>query len=221
MPKDNVDKLPLINSMVALDPGERCFQTFYSPTLNGSIGYHTRNRYQSIFLESDKLKSKIAKLKNKLKKIKNKCKKKSLKNIIKKLHKKFLSVITKPTRITKEMHNKTALFLCKNFKVIAIPEYSSKQTSKDLPKIINKCNQALSHFKFRQRLIHKAKQWGRIVHFVPEAYTSVTCTKCGFQNLPTKDENLICFECKAEMGRDIRGSRNIFIKTIDIFKKNC
>jgi putative transposase len=216
IPRNNVK--PTYNTMVALDCGERTFQTFYSPQMSGSIGNHTRHRYEKLFTEADKIKSKLAKVKKRFKKT-NGINRKRLRKVLKSLQRKFLSVITKPTRITKELHDKTALFLCKNFKVIAIPEYSCKEVAGKLPSVINKSNQALSHYKFRQRLIHKAKQLERIVHFVPESYTSVTCTKCGNINVSCKDEMLECYKCKLTTNRDLRGSRNIYLKTIDVFRK--
>ena len=208
---------PTYESMVSLDPGERTFQTFYSPELAGSIGNNTRPRYLKIFTEGDKIRAKMDKLKTRLKRGITDDKRK-LKKAIRLLRKKFLSVITKPTRITKELHDKTALFLCKNFKIIAIPEYSSKETSKKLPKVINRCNQALSHYTFRERLIHKVKQWRRIMHIVPECYTSITCTRCGYLNEPSQDAILTCSKCKLELNRDYRASRNIKLKTDDIFR---
>lgn len=217
MPKYKKDSI-LKDSFVALDPGERCFQTFYSRTLNGQIGYKTRERYMKVLNEADLIKSKIDLLRNKIRRKKYKNKKIILKNVIKKLRKKYLSAITKPTRLSKELHDKTALFLCKNFKIIAIPEYSSQSLSKNLPEIINRCNQSLSHYKFRERLIHKAKQWNRIVHIVPESYTSITCTKCGNCNERDKSEYLECSRCNLKIHRDIAGSRNILIKTKELIE---
>lgn len=211
------DRKSNIGGMVALDPGVRNFQTFYSPHLNGQIGNCTRNRYLKIFNESDLIKSKLTKMKKKLKKLRG-IDKVHLKKIIKNLKKKFLSVITKPSRITKEIHNKTALFLCKNFDTVVIPEYSSKETSKNLNETVNRSNQALSHFSFRQRLIHKVKQFKRTLHIVPESYTSMTCTKCGNLNNSNKHEYLECNKCNLKIHRDLQGSRNIFIKTIEILK---
>lgn len=205
------------DKVVALDPGERAFQTFYSPCLQGNIGEHTRPRLMKTFKESDKIKSKIDRLKKKVKKLTSKAKK-NLKSKLKKLKKQYFSVISKPTRLIKELHSKTALFLCKNFQAILIPEYSSKQTAENLCSLVNRSNQALSHYSFRQRLMHAAKRWKRKIHIVPESYTTLTCTCCGYVNPKNSNEILACENCEVVLNRDIRGSRNIWIKNVIWFK---
>ena len=215
--RPDIIKEPTIPYMVTIDPGERNFVTLYSNNIVGNIGNNTRDRFKKLFNESDLLKSKITKLKNNIRKYSGK-RKKLIKNLIKKLQKKYLTLITKPNRLVKELHNKTALFLCKNFKIIGIPEFSSKKVSNNLPEIINRCNNALSHYRFRERLIHKAKQWNRTVHLIPESYTSSTCTGCGTDK-PSKNEILNCDTCNLIINRDYAGSRNILLKTIDYFRR--
>jgi putative transposase len=204
------------NVLVGCDPGIRTFNSFYSPTLSGQLGMKPSIRLNKSFKESDLIKSKIDRLKLQKKHVTDH-KKKILIKKIKQLRKKYLSALTKPKRLVKEMHNKIALFLCKNFKTISIPEFSSKDVADNLYKTINRTNQALSHFSFRQILIHKAKQWKRKVHFVSEEYTSCTCTRCGFVNQRNKEEYLTCERCKLHYHRDIMGARNILIKTVDTF----
>ena len=67
-------------------------------------------------------------------------------------------------------------------------------------------------------MIHKAKQWHRTIHIIPESYTSRTCTRCGTDK-PSKNEILNCDKCNLVINRDYAGSRNIFLKTIDYFKR--
>lgn len=210
---------PAIFDTVALDPGERCFQTFYSPEIHGSLGDRPIKRVIKPLLESDRIKSKKTKLQTKFKNSKGKERMK-LRKHIKKLHSKFLSAITKPSRLIKELHYKTALFLVKNFDTILIPEFSSKKVSEHLQPLVNRSFQVLSHYTFRKRLIDKAKQWKRNVHIVPEDYTSKTCTRCGTLG-KQKDSNkmLYCRCCDEFMDRDLRGARNIYIKTSEIFKQ--
>ena len=40
----------------------------------------------------------------------------------------------------------------------------------------------MRHYQFRQRLIQKAREAGKILLVVDEAYTSKTCSQCGHQN---------------------------------------
>jgi putative transposase len=202
------------DTIVALDPGERTFNSFYSNSLCGHVGIKCRTRFAKLFNEYDKQKSKYDRYKNKLKKTTYKKKAKKLKNKMKALRKKYLSVISKPTRLAKELHQKTALFLCKNFDTILIPEFSCKKLSVKLRSVINRSNQALSHYSFRQRLLHTAKRYQRKVHIVPESYTSLTCTNCGNVSKKDSSESLTCGKCNLTMNRDLRGSRNILIKNM-------
>lgn len=213
------NELPAFNdSIVAIDPGERNFSTFYSENLEGSIGIHSRDRLYKSYKEADLVKSKMDKIKNNIKKKKLKGKsKQNAKNKVKHLRKKFLSVISKPTRLVKELHYKTAKFLCKNFDTILIPEYSSKDMATNLCPIVNRSNQGLSHYSFRQRLFHTAKRFNRKVHIVGEAYTSLTCTNCGHIGNKSSNEYLKCNNCNIEIHRDKRGARNIFIKAVNWF----
>jgi len=81
-----------------------------------------------------------------------------------------------------------------------------KQVKKD---IIN-----VSHGKFRNMLINKAREypWCKI-RIVSEEYTTQTCGKCGILNKKVGSKKIFkCNECKYTIGRDINGARNILIK---------
>ena len=72
----------------------------------------------------------------------------------------------------------------------------------------------LSHYKFRQHLLSKAKEYGCQCIVVTEEYTSQLCTVCG--NLDKQYNNRIkkCTHCKSTINRDVNGSRNILLKNI-------
>lgn len=72
---------------------------------------------------------------------------------------------------------------------------------------------ALSHFAFRMRLIEKAKELGRRVLVVNEAFTTKTCGSCGKLNDVGASKVYQC-GCGYCMDRDVHGSRNIFIRYI-------
>lgn len=46
----------------------------------------------------------------------------------------------------------------------------------------------LSHYKFRQHLLHKCKEYGCQISVNSEEYTSKCCGKCGFLSEKTKIE---------------------------------
>ena len=67
------------------------------------------------------------------------------------------------------------------------------------------------HYRFRQRLIHKARQCGSKVVVVDESFTSKTYSSCGFikSNLGAS-KVFHCDQCKCVMDRDANGAKNIF-----------
>lgn len=70
-----------------------------------------------------------------------------------------------------------------------------------------------SHYKFKLRLLDKARQWGKTVVVVSEAYTSKTCTRCGWQNETLgKSKIFNCKQCGLVADRDLNAARNILIR---------
>ena len=87
--------------IVALDPGERTFQTFYNEYVCGEWGYGDKKRFYKICLNIDKINSEIDKTKNNKKRLKN-------------LKKVKLKKYNKIKNLIKETHDKLAIFLCRN-----------------------------------------------------------------------------------------------------------
>lgn len=121
--------------IVALDPGEKIFMTFYSPSECGKIGEDMRNPILAVQQKIRKQQQSLDLNKNKNgKKIRNK----------RKLRQKINKNYKKIKNWTKELHNKTALFLCKNYKEILIPEFKTqnmimnKEEKKNVPKTMKK-----------------------------------------------------------------------------------
>jgi putative transposase len=72
---------------------------------------------------------------------------------------------------------------------------------------------AFSHYLFVQRLISKAEEYGRIVKYVDESYTSKTCGNCGEINEKLgSNETFKCPLCNFKIKRDFNGARNIYLK---------
>ena len=70
----------------------------------------------------------------------------------------------------------------------------------------------LSHYTFRQHLIHKANEYGCQINVVTEEYTSETCTNCGQLSDSYSNRVKTCEYCNYKINRDYGGSRNILIK---------
>jgi len=218
---------------VALDPGERIFQTYYSPSEWGKIGEDSRGRIL-------KYESKIRKFQRILSKMeKDKCKSKTRGKIKNKINRAYCKI----KNIVKEMHNQTCNFLCKKFDTILIPEFKTQgMVRRDGKKKIKatvsamKTNDAAksqfreyskkvrltgrvkfvlnmqSHYKFRQQLLAKAEEYGCRVEVVGEEYTSQCCTFCGFLSSTYSNRIKHCDKCASTINRDLNGARNILLK---------
>ena len=200
---------PTLNSTVALDPGVRTFQSFYSnDEVCGKLGDNEIEKLINLGERVSKLTSLMTKVKSKKTRanMRNRCFK--LRNKIK--------------RKVDDLHKKTAAFLCKNFKNIILPTFETSRMTKRLPERARKINNktvrsmlSLSHYKFKQTLLNTAERECCNVIMCDEAYTSKTCGKCG--NI---DYNLgsskwyNCSECDYEGDRDIHGARNILIRVL-------
>jgi IS605 OrfB family transposase len=108
---------------ISLDPGENIFCSYFA---SDSYGYFGKDMYK-IYIEK---RNKISKLQHILTKYKIRNKNK-IKKRIKKLFKKIKN-------ITKEFHNKLALYLCRNYKNILLPEFKTHSMIKTNKKEI-KC----------------------------------------------------------------------------------
>ena len=70
---------------------------------------------------------------------------------------------------------------------------------------------------FKQRLINKARQFGKKVVIVNEAYTSKTCSCCGDVHTSLGGNKIFkCQKCKSIMDRDVNGAKNIFLKNCEV-----
>ena len=128
---------------------------------------------------------------------------------------KISALRTKIQNIITNLHRKCAKFLTENFKYIVIPDFCTKEIvqKKRLRPHVKHALLSLSHYKFRQRLLHKAHLNGSVVIVCKEYYTSKTCGNCGGLNLV--DENIKC-KCGYIADRDINAARNILLRHLSI-----
>jgi putative transposase len=98
--------------VVALDPGVRTFQTFYSENLAGHIGYDDFGRIQRLCYYLDDLISRTSKA--------NSQTKREMKKAQARIRKKIKNLV-------KEIHCKTAYFLVNHFDVILLPTFETSQ----------------------------------------------------------------------------------------------
>ena len=186
------------------DTGVRTFQTIYSSDgLAGKLGDEIVDKklipiakridhYQSVISKVDKSQTR------------------------RNLKKRCALLRTKIKNITSDLHWKVADFLCQNFETIIIPKFEVQEIthrSKSINSTTTKKMLSLSHYKFRQRLVHKANMYNRNVLITGEAFTSKTCGHCGILNNDLGSKKVFdCKKCDVKLDRDINGARNIMIR---------
>ena len=125
--------------------------------------------------------------------------------------------------LVKELHRKTALWLCKNYETIVIPDMGTvNMVKKQDRRIGSKTARSLltwCHGAFREWLKNKAGQFVNaqnesplVISGVDESYTSKTCGHCGFDNPKTGSKQFVCRRCNFQCDRDVAGARNIGIR---------
>jgi len=129
-----IKKSPVIiydnrKEFISLDPGERIFNSYFA---SDSYGFFGKDLYK-IYLD---IRSKISKWQRILKKKKNK-NKTDLKNK-KRLKRRIQKLYDKIKNITKEMHNKLALYLCRNYKQILLPDFKVSNMIDDKKRFVRR-----------------------------------------------------------------------------------
>jgi len=115
-----------------------------------------------------------------------------------------------------ECHKKAALWFLRTFDVVIIPEFNGGAMSRRKGRKIGSktVRQMLtwSHSRFRQRLTFKAEELGKKVVFVSEAWTSKTCSWCGWVDTKLGGKDMFrCRGCGLVIDRDVNGARGIFL----------
>ena len=223
--------------IVAIDARVSKFITYYTDNKFGHIGGSGKEVLDKNINNIKKFTSILAKNKNKNeKKLKNKRK---IKNKIQENYDQIKNKV-------KELHNQTAIFLCKNYETIVLPRFESskmsnikkkikeikemqisdelkkyklKKLSKDrrIERNMNNLMYKLSHYKFRQHLQSKCIEYGcKFVETISESYTSQICTKCGEISKVYNIREKECQICKYKIDRDINASRNIYLKYLTL-----
>ena len=186
---------------VAMDPGVRKFQTYYSP--EGEFGILLPN-----------LKKTLLKKYKKISHIQSIIDNENLtKNKKTKLRRKIRILFEKCRNIRMYHHYKGIQYLSNTFKNIILPPFeTSKMISKLNRNITRKTARemlSLGHYEFKTRLIDKC---GERIKILPENLTSQTCTHCGMLTKMKGCEVYNCKNCNFTSDRDLNGAKNIFLK---------
>jgi len=219
------DQVEILNrkQVVTLDPGEKIFQTYYSPEESGRIGHDIR----LTILQEEK---KIRRLERIIHRKKNK-KGEKLQNP-KAIKRRIQLKYNKIRNIVSELHHQTSKFLTDNYSRIYIPPFETQQMVRNerkrtdtlfdkkeykrkgrLNKRVKFVLNSLSHYRFRQHLLNKCKEKGCKIELINESYTSLCCGNCGLKSKTYNNRVKSC-SCGCKIDRDLNGSRNIFIKML-------
>lgn len=195
---------------VALDPGVRTFQTFYSEEgVTGKLGDGTSNHLKTIHEREDALKSKMAN---------EELHKRTRRNIRRRCY----LLRTKVRDTVVDLHRRSCSWLTNNFKYIFLPSFNVKKMiakgDRKIGKATTRSMLSLSHYAFKERLLHMASVKGCVVHVCNEAYTSKTCGCCGTINDSLGGNHTFdCSECGTIIDRDYNGARNIYLRNTQPF----
>jgi len=176
--------------VVSIDPGEKIFASFYSEHNYGDIGKNIRNKilpiekkirqYQRILSNKQNDNKNNKKIRNKKKeKIKEKGKQviekemrannklRNKKHIIKKIN----NCYKKIKNIVKELHNKTAIYLVKNYNKIILPELETQKMVKNIKKdkeYFNKLKKEKGEEESKKEIkrVYKQRRLNKRVKFV-------------------------------------------------------
>ncbi len=189
--------------VVALDPGVRTFNTFFSENSCGWLGQDANLVIQKLCLKLDNLISRMSKASKKRQARMNKA-----------AHRLRHRIQSK----VKELHHKVARFLVDNFDIILLPTFETSQMSKKLKRRIRAKSVrqmlTLSHYQFKAFLKHKAFETGKMVIDVCEAYTSKTVSWTGEMVNVGGSKTITSKQDGHTMDRDINGARGIFLRAL-------
>ena len=208
-----VAKAEAERTVVALDPGVRAFQTYYSPETHGAYAEGERG-FARIYAHCQQLDETVS---LKAQHPKSRASQRACANALVRLRARIRNLVD-------ETHKKVALDLVRRFDTVLIPDFKTKQMAQrknredGKPRTLrSKTARSMltwAHYRFRERLTHKALAMGKEVVTVTEEYTSKTCGCCGHVNPKFSSKAFKCAACGVEMDRDANGARNIFLKHI-------
>lgn len=131
------------------------------------------------------------------------------------------------TNLIKELHIKSAKFICNNYDIIYIGYVNNKGNinSRKMKSIVDNLLNILCHTDFLKILKYYAKKYKRKLNIVDESFTSKVCSKCAETNTfgrildddDSERRKYVCKYCGFIADRDINAARSILIKNENQF----
>lgn len=187
--------------VVALDPGVRTFMSGYAEDIAFKLGENAFSRITRLCTYMDKLISRLSQSLG--------AKRRRMKRALSRMRWKIWDVID-------ELHFKSIRFLLDRFDVILLPTFKvSEMVCKAGRKLRAKSVRSmlsLSHFGFQQRIKSAARQTGKVVLDVCEAYTSKTASWTG--EMRSIGSAKVMRSGGFTVDRDLNGARGIFLRAL-------
>lgn len=205
---ENQAPISSADGVAALDPGNRTFQTVYSTNEIVEWGKGDQGRLVRLCHHLDQLHSRIDKASTHRRRYR-------LRRASRRASQRIRNVVD-------ELHKKCAKWLCENYRVILIPKFESSKMVLRAARKINKKSVRMmltwSHYRFRQRLINKAREypWCKVITCL-EPYTTRTCGRCGFVRGSFSDKEFKCPSCHCVLDRDGNGARNVLLRYLSLY----
>ena len=213
-------------SVCSLDPGVRKFLTGYSPEGSGFVlGCNTSKVLDKCIRRIDKRKDNLESRIWKERQIKTK----KAKHKVYIYRKKYRKVEEKAHNVVKDLHYKSAHFLCQSFDTILYPYFNSKSCMQGkLNGLVKRRMNMLSFFKFLERLKQTSTFYpGVNIRRGSEAYTSKQCGRCGIINEGLGGNEVFkCKYCGLDADRDMHAHEVHFMckkysaQTFDLIKSH-
>ena len=200
-----------LDGVVALDPGVRTFMTCYEA--NGNVTEWCSGDEQ-----------RLCRLTHHLDKLRRRINDPSVRHSARyRMRKAASRLALRIHHLVDDIHRKLAKWLCENHHVIFLPKFEikgmvQKKRGRKVAKKTVRALYAWRHYTFRQRLLSKAREYPWVqVCLVNEAYTSKTCTHCGWINTKLGGAKVFhCEQCLRHTSRDVAGARNILLRQLGL-----
>jgi putative transposase len=125
---------------------------------------------------------------------------------------------TKCQDLKANAHWKMARVLCERYDHVMLPKFNLRTAMQVLGRTTTQQMLCWSHFKFRQRLQHKAQQLGARVHLVSEHQSTISCGRCLHIEPKMRTNSAKWFECHRygyAIDRDWNGARNVALMNVE------
>jgi len=137
----------------------------------------------------------------------------------KKIRRAWYRQMARAKNLMTDLHYKIIKWLTTNYDIIISPKFSTSGMQAKGTTVLSKQTRQtfrwLSHYTFRQRLLNKAAELGKIVIDVHEADTTKGCSACGYRKTDVGRSKVYqCNACGCKRPRDMNSSVAIYLKAL-------